>query len=224
MLSYLTSEAEALGAPGRIACLLRERILRGELTPGTPLREVAIAAELAVSRNTLREALRLLAAEGLVAQVPYKGATICRLTASEVRDIYRARRVLEMQAVTGSAISAPQPLARLEMAVIASEQAEQDGAWRAASTASLRFHQALVASLGSRRLDEFFHTLLAQLRLAWAQAGDEADFQRSWATRDRQLHDLLCAGRRVQALRALAAYLDDSERQVLDAITRPRPA
>lgn len=213
-------ETEVLDAAGRVAGRLRERILRGDLLPGAPLREVAIAAELEISRNTLREALRLLASEGMVVQVPNKGAAISRLTASEVRDIYRARRALEVQAVRDGVMAGDESLAELEAAVIASEQAERDGAWRAAATASLRFHQALVALLGSHRLDEFFHRLLAQLRLAWSESWDEEEFQRSWAERDRELYELLRTGRRGQAVAALVVYLEDGERLVLDVLRR----
>jgi DNA-binding GntR family transcriptional regulator len=164
--------------------------------------------------------LRLLASEGLVVQVPNKGAAIRRLSAPELRDIYRARRAVEVQAATDSALAGDDSLAELEAAVMASEQAEQDGDWRAAGTASLRFHQALVALLGSRLLDEFFHSLLAQLRLAWSESWDDEEFQRSWAQRDRELYELLRTGRRTQAIGALLLYLEDSERQVLDVLRR----
>lgn len=214
----------ARSSAGRAAGRLREQILRGDMLPGTPLREVALAAELTISRNTLREALQLLACEGLVTQVANKGAAIRQLTPVEVHDIYQVRRVLEGQAYRSGPTSGPQALARLEMAVIASEQAERHEAWRAASTASLHFHQALVGLLGSRRLDEFFSSVLAQLRLAWAEAPDEQAFQRSWAARDRRLYELLRTGRRTEGLGALAAYLDDSEQQVLDALRHPRRA
>ena len=216
------SEAQVLGAADRVAGRLRERILQGDFPPGSPLREVSVAAELEISRNTLREALRLLASDGLVVQVPNKGAAIRRLSAPEVRDIYRVRRVLEVQAARDSALAGDESVAELEAAVIASEQAERDGAWRAAGTASLRFHQALVALLESGRLDDFFHRLLAQLRLAWSESWNDEEFQRSWAQRDRELYELLRTGRRESAIGALLAYLEDSERQVLDLLRRSR--
>ena len=52
-------------------------------------------------------------------------------------------------------------------------------------TASLRFHQALVALLGSHRIDAFFRVTIAQLRLAFAVMTDEAEFQAPWVARDR---------------------------------------
>ncbi len=88
---------------------------------------MAVAADPEISRNTLREALRLLATEGLVVQVPNKGAAIRRPSAPQVRDIYRTRRVLEVHAARDGAMAGEEPLPELE-AVMASEQAERDRA------------------------------------------------------------------------------------------------
>ncbi|QFG27132.1 GntR family transcriptional regulator [Actinomadura sp. WMMB 499] len=216
-----TGPGEAAGSTTeRVVDLLRARILEGAFASGAPLREVPLASEVDVSRNTLREALRLLAAEGLVVQPPNKGARVKTFTAAEVRDVYRARRVLEVQAATESAAAGAERFAAMEAAVRAKEAAERAGRWRDAGTASLRFHQALVAVLESRRMDEFFRTLLAQLRLAWAASCDEERFQRGWAERDRELYELLRRGRRNQSVGVLLVYLEDSERQVLDGLRR----
>jgi DNA-binding GntR family transcriptional regulator len=209
---------EAAGAACRVAHAIRERILAGELRPGVPLRESALAAQLDVSRNSLREGLRLLSADGLVVQVPNKGTAVSRLTVPEVRDIYRARRVLEVQAATESATASPEQFGYLDAAVADEERAERAEDWRAAFTAGLRFHHALVALLGSCRLDSFFRTLLAQLRLAWAEADEDDSLQQSWAERDRELYELLRTGRRTQGVAAVLLYLADSERQVLDIL------
>jgi DNA-binding GntR family transcriptional regulator len=205
-------------ATDRVVDVLRERILEGDLRPGEPLREVSVATELEVSRNTLREALRLLASEGLAAQSPNKGVSVKTFTAAEVRDIYRTRRALETQAAVESAVADDDQFAAMETAVVAKEQAEQAQRWREAGTASMHFHQALVGVLGSCRLNEFFRTLLAQLRLAWGASWSEAEFQRGWAARDRELFELLRRGHRTQSVGVLLVYLEDSERQVLDGL------
>jgi len=211
-------------AADRVADVIRTRILEGAVPPGTALREVSMAGELEVSRNTLREGLRLLASEGLVVQPPNKGASVKSFTASEVRDIYRTRRVLEVQAATESAVADDEQFAAMEAAVVTKERAEQAQQWRAAGTASLRFHQALIAVLGSCRINEFFRTLLAQQRLAWAVSCDEQRFQQGWAARDRELYELLRRGRRTQSVGVLLLYLEDSERQVLDGLRQAATA
>jgi DNA-binding GntR family transcriptional regulator len=206
------------GRPALVAHTLRERIVEGELPPGTPLRDVALSAELGVSRNTLREALRALHEEGLVTQQLHKGTTVRTLSTADVKDIYTARRTLELAAVEESPL-APEPLLdALEAKVADAERAVRTQEWNKVGTASLRFHQALVALLGSARLDGFFRVTVAQLRLAFAVMADEAAFQAPWVASDREICDLVRGGRRQEARTALRLYLDDSERKVLDAV------
>lgn len=69
----------------------------------------------------------------------------------------------------------------MEIAVAGEEEAEHAQAWRPALTAGLRFHSALVATLGSSRIDGFFRILLAQLRLAWAEASEDDHLEHSCA-------------------------------------------
>ncbi|MER6425406.1 GntR family transcriptional regulator [Streptomyces sp. NPDC001137] len=207
-----------LGRFAGVADALRERIVAGRLPPGTPLRDVALAAEFGVSRNTLREALRTLHDEGLVVQQLHKGTAVTTLSATDVRDIFIARRAIELAAVDESPLAAEPLLDALEATVAAAEAAVTAEAWNEVGTSSLRFHQALVALLGSHRTDAFFRVIVAQLRLAFAVMADEAAYQAPWVARDREICDLVRSGRRQDAKDALRLYLDDSERQVLDAV------
>jgi DNA-binding GntR family transcriptional regulator len=72
-----------------------ERIVAGELPPGTRLRQEALADELGVSRTPLREALVRLASEGLVEFMPNRGATVARRDFSDMQQAWRARLVIE---------------------------------------------------------------------------------------------------------------------------------
>jgi len=74
---------------------LYERITSLQLTPGTRLHETELAASLAVSRTPLREALRMLLADGLVHQLPTGGMVVAPLDPQEMRHIYEVRSVLE---------------------------------------------------------------------------------------------------------------------------------
>lgn len=204
------------GSAVRVASELRDRIIAGDLPPGEPLREVAAAGELGVARTTLREAFRLLAADGLVEVVFNRGAVVKTLTAADVRDIYIARRTLEVKAAEESVLADQAALDALVDAIEAVRQAESAGAWREVGTASLGFHEAIVALLGSSLLDEFFRNLVARLRLAFGNAGDDEAFHRPWLPRDVEICALLRSGRRAEAAAELQAYLDGSERAVLD--------
>jgi len=74
---------------------LHDRITSLELTPGTRLHETELAASLEVSRTPLREALRMLLADGLVHQLPTGGMVVSPLDPQEMRHLYEVRSVLE---------------------------------------------------------------------------------------------------------------------------------
>src|SRR5258707_11265423 len=79
----------------RAAGVLRNLIVRGEIEPGQPLREVELAPAVGVSRNTIREALRILAREALVAPSHRNVYTVVEVSTDDVPDIFRARAVIE---------------------------------------------------------------------------------------------------------------------------------
>lgn len=86
----------------RVAAYLREAILGGDLRPGDRIRQEEIAAKLGASRLPVREALRMLEAEGLTEHEPHKGARVPQLSQHEVDVIYRMRERLEPLALTES--------------------------------------------------------------------------------------------------------------------------
>ena len=89
-----TSGAEA--AHTRVAYeALRERITSGGLGPGTWLREHTVATSLGLSRTPVREALRLLAAEGVVELVHNRGARVVSWSAEDIDEAYRLRALIE---------------------------------------------------------------------------------------------------------------------------------
>ena len=67
---------------------LRGAISRGELLPGARLIEADLATQLQVSRAPVREALRMLSQEGLVAATPNRGAFVARLSLQDIREVY----------------------------------------------------------------------------------------------------------------------------------------
>jgi DNA-binding GntR family transcriptional regulator len=194
-----------------VADAMRAMILRGELAPGTPLREVQLAESIGISRNTVREAVRVLARQGLVTHSMHRGAVVTRLSEDDVIDLYRVRRALETQAIDASAEATPEELAGIQRAVEELERAAQAGDWNRMVDADWSFHECLVGFLGSSRLDRFFDTIQAELRLCLSildRADDDPD---DLVAEHRELRDLLLAGERARCKTVLCGRLDDSE-------------
>jgi DNA-binding GntR family transcriptional regulator len=84
---------------------LAARIIAGLLEPGTPLDETLLAAEFAVSRTPVREALRLLAASGLVDQRPHAKALVAKPTEAELRGMFEVMGELEALCAGRAAIA-----------------------------------------------------------------------------------------------------------------------
>ncbi len=88
-----------------VADQLRERIFRNELQPGEWLDELKLANEMAISRTPMREAIKVLAAEGLVAMRPRRGAYVAESSPTDLRDIYHLLGLLESDAAAEFAAS-----------------------------------------------------------------------------------------------------------------------
>lgn len=215
------------GAPEWAASVLRDRIFTGAIPPGTALREVALADELGVSRTTLRETLRMLAAENLLDIQRNRGAVVKVMSTEDIRDIYLVRRTLELRAIEESALASPYSLSRLRDTADLLDQAVAAEDWENVATAGLRLHQAIVGMLGSPRLDAVFVPVVAQIRLAYAAVTDVAQFHKPFTIRDREICDLILASSRAAAGAALHSYLNDAERIISDVVrmnATPSPA
>ncbi len=215
MSQQLDTQYDHLPAFERVASLLRDELIAGQLHAGQTLVEMDLAERLEASRNTIREALRQLLCEGLVTYQRNKGVTVRIMERSDIKDIYVIRRTLELQAITGGRYIKQEALARMLSAIETVETAARDDDWATAATYSLRFHQTIVSILGSRRFDSFFASIIAQLRLLFASAPDEKFFQQPWVERDRKIYRFLQSGQREDAMKLLSQYLDDSEQALL---------
>jgi DNA-binding GntR family transcriptional regulator len=161
-------QLERQSTPSQITDILEVEILKGALEPGERLREAQLAEAFAVSRNTVREALRVLERKGLIRHIPHRGAEVTKLTEDDVADLYRARAVLE-RAGAKAAAGSGEALSPLKDEVEALEAAGRAGDSRALLDHDFAFHRVLVEQLGSRRLEEQFVALQRELRLALSQ-------------------------------------------------------
>jgi DNA-binding GntR family transcriptional regulator len=209
------TQYDHLPAFERVASLIRDELIAGQLHAGQTLVEMDLSERFDTSRNTVREALRQLLCEGLVTYQRNKGVTVRWMERSDIKDIYIIRRTLELQAINGGRYIKQEALGKMLASIETVESASRDDDWATAATYSLRFHQAVVSILGSRRFDSFFASVIAQLRLLFASAPDEKFFQQPWVERDRAIYRFLQAGQRDEAVQLLSQYLDDSEQALL---------
>lgn len=93
------SEYEGMPLRDVVFQTLRKGILRGDLKPGERLMEIQLANRLGVSRTPIREAIRMLELEGLVYNIPRRGAQVARITEQDLRDVLEVRLGLEEMAV-----------------------------------------------------------------------------------------------------------------------------
>src|SRR6188768_3526536 len=89
-----------------VAELLRQRIFKRELEPGSWIDEMKIAEEFGISRTPLREALKVLAAEGLITMKVRRGAYVTEVSEKDLSDVYHLLSLLESDAASVVALQA----------------------------------------------------------------------------------------------------------------------
>ena len=222
-----TASVDALYAPSLVEMTsrrLRAEILSGELTPGQRLVEDQIRRRFAISRAPLREALRILANQGLVEHLPRRGARVTELTAQDIDELFDLRALLERHAASQTfplpGLDGADPLvevrARLEEMVTAADEGDdlaKDDAHRA-------LHAAIVALAGNRQLDLAIDPILLQLQRPMA-ANLRRETSSLGAAAGIQRHrDLIAALESNDLDRYLAALEQHGERRFLDDLSQ----
>jgi len=196
------------------AGVLRDWIIEGLLKPGTRVSEDMVTESLEISRNTAREAFRLLAHEKLLEHRINRGVFVRLQDVHEVHDLFTLRRVIECAAIRQGA---PEGALALDAAVTEGERAAKEDRWVDVGTANIRFHQAIGGLLDSPRVDELMRQVLAELRLVFHQMGDPRAFHEGYLPRNREIVGRLAAGDAAGAETLLRKYFDDAEQQLIDA-------
>lgn len=196
---------------------LRAMILEGELPPGRRVPEMELCAQLGISRTPLREALRVLAAEGLVELRPHRGAVVTPIDPKEIAAIFEVMEALESLAGrlacgNGSA-EAFAELDRLHDALVAQFHAGERAAY---SATNRRIHDRIIAMSGNPVLEATYRGFAAQLGRARSLANYDTDrWQESLAE-----HEAVMDALRRRDAAATAALLADHSRRTADAVLR----
>lgn len=201
----------------RVADAVREEVVEGRLRPGARLPEQSLCTALGVSRNTVREALSQLVAERVLVREANRGVFVARPDRDAVRDVYRARRLVEPAAVRHGEACDPAQVAAVRAAVDEGMAAAAAGHWTGVASANQHYHRALVALAGSTRLDGQMALLLAEMRLVFHRMSGVREFHEPYLGRNDAICRLLEAGDRAAAADAVTAYLGAAEAQLLAA-------
>jgi GntR family transcriptional regulator, gluconate operon transcriptional repressor len=202
---------------------IREQILSGGFGPGEHLVEAKIAEQLAISRGPVREAFKLLRAEGLLKEEPRRGTFVVSLSAADVREIYGLRAALESRAArTLARRRDPDAIERLRALADEIDAAVRAGSPARVSRADLAFHHALCELCGNGRIlevfDRYVPTLRGLLRLdeLAVRSLDEVSEQH------RPLVEAIEAGDEEAAARAFEAHAEEAGELIADVLDPSR--
>ena len=155
---------EHVSLPEAVSRALRHRILNNELPAETRLVEASLAAEFGVSRGTIRDAMRSLSAEGLIAIVPRRYSVVTRMSPEDAEDVCFARYVLEDASVEGGFGRNRKDLIKaLRLALDHMSIAARTDDMDALVESDTAFHELLVEISGRRRLKDLWSILNSQM-------------------------------------------------------------
>jgi len=226
--------------PSGAATAIGRRIVSGQWPQHSALPpEAELARDLAVSRPSLREAIKLLTGKGLIRSTPGLGTVVRPLAEwnrldpdvlvweimegpdeSFVRDLFELRRMVEPEACAVAAMRAP-PGARhiIEDAFQALRRAPDVAL---SIKADLSFHRAIVMGTGNQLLAAFLPAIEASLSLSFEISRAGGVTQAHVVSMHRKVNDAIIAGNAAAARTAMLALLQRSERDALEALELTR--
>jgi DNA-binding GntR family transcriptional regulator len=143
-----------------IARAIRERILTGELAPGDRLVEARLSEELGVSRVPVREALRALAADGVVTIEPRRGASVTSYSDEHIQELVEVRATLEsLNAKLAARRNDPERIARLQQIVAAGALVARSDDLGKLQEDNVNFHEALAGVAANSVLRDLVRSL-----------------------------------------------------------------
>jgi len=169
---------------------IRSRILGGTFTSGERLVETRLAKQLQVSRGPVREALKQLAAEGLVREEPRRGTFVAAPTEEDARDLYDLRTAIEARAARLIIENAdPSAIDVLRAAIAKMSEAVRASDLKGLVRSDYEFHETLCRASGNRRLHEVFVRNAGVLRVLIHL--EEERFYESFEQVERQHREVL---------------------------------
>lgn len=196
-----------------LAASLRDRVLDGQIAPGSTMTEAEIATAYGVSRPTARSALTALVHEGLLYREANKRACVPRLSGEDIEDLFLIRIPIETEVVRLLMERGAVPVTAAARAVADLEHLDADASHGAFVEADLRFHQCLVDALGSPRYDRAYRLIRGELHLSMVQTRHTLGRERIVAEHTAIL-DAMRSGDIDEAVRRMHDHLDGACRSL----------
>jgi len=148
-----------------IADILRENIISGNINPGEKVNEYQVAKLLNISRPPIREAFRLLAAEGLITLVPRKGAFVSKMSSREVKEIYEMKSMMESFAVRlAIPIINEKEVSELDSILRLMEGKIEENNFKQIQRLNIEFHRRMIKMSKNERLTRFYESIVLPIR------------------------------------------------------------
>lgn len=225
MTHPLDEPLHRLSAAELVSDRLMQLIVAGVLKAGEPLRETQLAERLGISRNSLREGIRLLERSRLVKYEMHRGAIVSDPSLADLDDLYRTRRHIETAAVR--AVPTEEGLARLRRAWERLEASTSVPAAEPIVAADLALHQAIVGLLDSERISTFYASICKELVFYFSvlsHADEEYRYpQTPIVDRHREIVEAILERRVSDAERLTLQHIDENQARLTD-ILRARAA
>ncbi len=211
--------AETQSLVDRVSHAVRQAILVGRLRPGEALSISDLATDLGVSHSPVREALQRLSGQGLVVLRPARTAIVAPLELEDLEEIYRLRRLIEVDAAARAAPDLTDEhfaLLERELGAMTSEAVDSDDFWNSHNA----FHHALLvpvlSSRTERMITELWHAVERYLRIVYIET--DVLFARSPYDRHRPLLDAARSRDSSKMAVALTDHLLNNEREVVKSL------
>ena len=191
-------------------------IISGHYHPGEHLSEALLAKKLSVSRNTLREAFRMLTKNGLIEYRANRGVFVTVPDFNTIIDVYRLRKIIEVGSVRN--VHFPHSaIFMMEKVVGKAEKLCEEKKWQDVGTADMEFHQLLVSLSNSPRLNRLFAELTVELRLIFGLISDLRSLHQPFVAMNRNIVNCLKKEKAKKAAKLLGDYLKQSEKMIIEA-------
>lgn len=224
VLGVVAQAGDTIGAQDvplrdQVLIALRQRIVNGDYAPGERLTEDRLAEDFGVSRNPVREALRVVQAEGFVVMVPRRGAVVASPDATTIADMFAVRQRLETLAARLAAERAtPGDVADLRQLLDQARQATDKVQFTRVAELNSELHLKVIQISGNRWLSTMASALY--LHVQWVfRIGAAHRAPHSWIEHIR-LVDAIEAGDPDAAEAAAMAHVDAASTAARDTVDK----